>query len=68
MRIRLFYLSLWDSSESDSFDIRREELTQQFQNPDNEYFLDPEDFGGSESDEYQEEWEALTGKNWECRH
>ena len=40
---------------SDSFDIRREELAQQFQDHDNEYFLDPEDFGGAESEEYQEE-------------
>ena len=40
---------------SDSFDIRREELKAQFQDPDHEYFLDPDDFGGAQSDEYQEE-------------
>ncbi|TQV87561.1 type I restriction-modification system subunit M [Aliikangiella coralliicola] len=40
---------------SDSFDIRREELKAQFQNPDHEYFLDPEDYDGAESEEYQDE-------------
>jgi len=41
---------------SDSFDIRRNELKEQFQNPDHEYFLDPADFdGGAEGDEYQTE-------------
>ena len=39
---------------SDSFDIRREELTAQFKNADHEYFLDPEEFGDFESDEYKE--------------
>lgn len=40
---------------SDSFDIRRQELTAQFQDADHEYFLDPEDFGGADSTEYQQE-------------
>jgi type I restriction enzyme M protein len=40
---------------SDSFDIRREELIEQFKTPDHEYYLDPEDFGGPDSDEYQVE-------------
>lgn len=40
---------------SDSFDIRREELTEQFKTPDHEYFLDPEDFGGEDSDDYRAE-------------
>lgn len=40
---------------SDSFGIRRDELTEQFKNPDKEYFLDPTDFDGAESDTYQEE-------------
>ena len=40
---------------SDAFDIRREELKQQFQDADNEYFLDPADFGGAESEAYQQE-------------
>ena len=45
---------------SDSFDIRRRELTEQFKNPDHEYFLDPADFsdeeqGGEDSEEYQAE-------------
>lgn len=38
---------------SDAFEIRRKELIEQFQNPDHEYFLDPEDFGTDE--EYREE-------------
>ncbi|MCG7932635.1 MAG: type I restriction-modification system subunit M [Candidatus Thiodiazotropha lotti] len=40
---------------SDSFDIRRRELTAQFKDPDHDYFLDPQDFGGPESAEYQQE-------------
>jgi len=40
---------------SDSFDIRRRELTGQFKNPEHEYFLDPADFNGKDSEEYQEE-------------
>jgi type I restriction enzyme M protein len=41
---------------SDAFDIRREELITQFQNPDHEYFLDRADFGSD--DEYQAELAA----------
>ncbi|OQW68865.1 MAG: restriction endonuclease subunit M [Proteobacteria bacterium ST_bin11] len=37
---------------SDSFDIRRAELTSQFKNPDHEYYLEPADFG---SEDYQTE-------------
>ena len=37
---------------SDSFDARRKQLTEQFINPDNDYFLDPADFAG---EAYQEE-------------
>jgi len=40
---------------SDAFDIRSEELKAQLQDEDHEYFLDPEDFGGADSEEYQEE-------------
>ena len=40
---------------SDSFDIRRRELTEQFKNSEHEYFLDPVDFGDVESTEYQAE-------------
>lgn len=40
---------------SDAFDIRREELKAQFQNPEHDYFLDAEDFGGIESQEYADE-------------
>lgn len=40
---------------SDSFGIRRDELTAQFKNPDSDYYLDPADFGGADSTEYQEE-------------
>lgn len=40
---------------SDSFGIRRDELTAQFKNPEHEYYLDPEDFGGENSPEYLDE-------------
>ena len=40
---------------SDAFDLRKKELKIQLQDPEQDYFLDPEDFGGTESDEYQEE-------------
>ncbi|MEW8200742.1 MAG: class I SAM-dependent DNA methyltransferase [Candidatus Thiodiazotropha endolucinida] len=40
---------------SDSFDIRRQELTAQFKNTDHEYYLDPDDFGGADSIGYQQE-------------
>lgn len=40
---------------SDAFKIRQDELLRQFQDPDSDYFLAPEDFGGAESDEYQAE-------------
>ncbi len=41
---------------SDSFDIRRKQLTEQFKNPDHEYYLDPTDFeGGADGKAYQEE-------------
>lgn len=41
---------------SDSFDARRKQLTEQFSNPKNEYFLDPSDFdGGAEGEAYQTE-------------
>ncbi|NVK73213.1 MAG: type I restriction-modification system subunit M [Oceanospirillaceae bacterium] len=40
---------------SDAFKIRQDELLRQFQDPNSDYFLDPEDFGGAESDEYQAE-------------
>ncbi|MDH5425808.1 MAG: type I restriction-modification system subunit M N-terminal domain-containing protein, partial [Gammaproteobacteria bacterium] len=33
---------------SDSFGIRRVELTEQFKTPEHEYFLDPADFGGAD--------------------
>ncbi len=43
---------------SDSFDIRREELTAQFKNPKHDYYIDHKDFGGEEGDEYQQEIES----------
>jgi type I restriction enzyme M protein len=42
---------------SDAFDIRRDELRAQFSNPDHDYYLDPVDFGGADSAEYQAEIE-----------
>ena len=40
---------------SDSFKIRQDELTTQFKNPDHDYHLDPNDFGGADSEEYAAE-------------
>ena len=40
---------------SDAFDIRRQELKKQLTDPDHEYYLDPDDFGGEDSEEYQQE-------------
>ena len=40
---------------SDAFDLRRAELKTQLQDSEQDYFLDPDDFGGAESDEYREE-------------
>ncbi len=40
---------------SDSFDIRAKQLTEQFKAAEHEYFLDPADFGGENSEEYQAE-------------
>jgi len=40
---------------SDSFGIRRDELTEQFKTPAHEYYLDPADFDGAESEAYQAE-------------
>ncbi len=43
---------------SDAFDLRREELKAQLQDPEQDYYLDPEDFGGEVSEEYQSEINA----------
>jgi type I restriction enzyme M protein len=43
---------------SDAFKIRQDELTGQFKNTEHDYYLDPEDFGGEESEEYAEELEV----------
>jgi len=40
---------------SDSFGIRRDELTAQFKDQSSDYYLDPEGFGGIDSPEYAEE-------------
>lgn len=40
---------------SDAFDLRRDELKAQLQDSNQDYYLDPADFGGAESDEYSEE-------------
>lgn len=43
---------------SDSFDSRRKQLAEQFQNPDHDYFLSPEDYeGGAEGESYKTEIE-----------
>lgn len=43
---------------SDAFDLRREELKVQLKDTEQDYYLDPEDFGGEDSDEYQQEINA----------
>lgn len=43
---------------SDAFDLRREELKAQLQNPEQDYYLDPADFGGAEAQEYTDEINA----------
>ncbi len=44
---------------SDSFGMRREELVGLLQDPEHDYFLDPEDYeGGAEGEDYQSEIEA----------
>ncbi len=40
---------------SDAFKIRQDELITQFKNPESDYYLDPDDFGGANSEEYQAE-------------
>lgn len=55
---------------SDAFDLRKDELKNQLQDPEQDYFLDPEDFGGEGSDEYKTEinleledrWTPLAGQ------
>jgi type I restriction enzyme M protein len=37
---------------SDSFRIRQDEITAQLKDPESDYFLDPADYGGPESEEY----------------
>ena len=39
---------------SDSFRMRQDEVTAALKYPENDYFLDPADYGGPESDEYAE--------------
>jgi type I restriction enzyme M protein len=43
---------------SDAFDLRRQELKVQLQDPEQDYYLDPVDFGGEGSEEYQAEINA----------
>ncbi len=40
---------------SDAFQIRQDELTEQLKNAEHDYYLDPADYGGADSDEYQDE-------------
>ncbi|CUI27661.1 class I SAM-dependent DNA methyltransferase [Cognatishimia activa] len=40
---------------SDSFKIRQDELIAQFTDAENDYYLDPADYGGADSDEYATE-------------
>ncbi len=43
---------------SDAFDLRKAELKTQLQDPNQDYYLDPDDFGGADSSEYQDEINA----------
>ncbi|MCA3147988.1 MAG: type I restriction-modification system subunit M [Burkholderiales bacterium] len=38
---------------SDAFEERQKELREQFQNPDHDYYMAPEDYGGKGSDNYE---------------
>jgi len=40
---------------SDAFELRRAELAAQLTDPEHDYFLDPEDYDGADSEAYQEE-------------
>jgi type I restriction enzyme M protein len=40
---------------SDAFKLRQDELIAQFKNPEHHYYLDPADFGGADSQAYQDE-------------
>lgn len=40
---------------SDAFQIRQDELTEQLKNAEHDYYLDPADYGGADSEEYQDE-------------
>ncbi len=40
---------------SDAFDIRQKQLATQLKDPDQDYYLDPEDFGGEDSEDYKQE-------------
>ena len=57
---------------SDSFKIRQDELTAQFKDPENDYYLDPADFsddksGGAQGDEETDEYKAELSKELEQR-
>lgn len=43
---------------SDAFELRRKELEAQLKNENEDYYLDPDDFGGADSEEYQQEINA----------
>ena len=39
---------------SDAFEERQKELREQFQNPEHDYFMDPDEYGGAGTPEYEE--------------
>ena len=39
---------------SDAFEERQKELREQFQNPDHDYYMAPEEYGGAGTQEYEE--------------
>ena len=39
---------------SDAFEERQKELREQFQNPDHDYYMDPDEYGGAGTPEYEE--------------
>ena len=52
---------------SDSFKIRQDELTALFKDPENDYYLDPADFGGAQGDEETDEYKAELSEELEQR-
>ena len=59
---------------SDAFEERQNELRAQFQNPEHDYYMDPAEYGGAGTPEYEENIAAELEQNqtiprkWNLRH